>query len=197
MGLEQSEYSNYLTIGNGKICKAVKEPTEKSIERKNKNDKIVYEEFYDKISGNITGIEIKEHPEYGRFWLVTLEDKGEKFILQMNYSSGYSSAFLKTLPNVNLSERVTLIPKITMNGDKKKVTLFISQNGNALKHFYTKDNPNELPQMTKTEGKGKDKGKVLWDDSEMMEFLEAMVKNEIIPKLNGADSEPLQEEEML
>lgn len=198
MGLENSEHGNFLTIGNGKICKQVKTPSKTSVERKNKNDKIVHEEFYDKISGIITNITTKEHDEFGRFWMVTLQDGDEKFILQLNYSSGYSSAFLKTLPNVNLEERVTLIPKLTMDGLKKKVTMFINQGGHALKHAYTKDSPNGLPAMIKKEGKGKDKGKITWDDSEMMEFLEQMVKDEILPKLGqgeAVDASP--DEEML
>lgn len=180
MGLENIEHANYLTIGNGKICKEVKNPTEKSVQRTNKNNRIVHEEFYDKVSGVLTGIETREN-DYGKQWIVTLNDNGEVFKLQMSYSSGYSSAFLKALPNVDLSRRVSLIPKMTVEGDKKKTSLFLSQNGEALKWYYTKENPNDLPPMTQK----KVKGKLTWDDSEMMEFLESMVNRDILPKLKG------------
>jgi hypothetical protein len=99
----------------------------------------------------------------------------------MDYSSGYSSSFLKALPNVDISAKVKLSPKMTIEGDKKKTTLFINQHGTAAKHFYTKDNPNGLPQMVQK----KVKGKMQWDDSEMMEFFENMVNTQILPKLKG------------
>jgi hypothetical protein len=153
--------------------------------------KVVHEEVYSFVEGLITDIQTKDS-DYGKSWLVTIEDNGEKYILQMDYSSGYSSSFLKALPNVDISAKVKLSPKMTIEGDKKKTTLFINQHGTAAKHFYTKDNPNGLPQMVQK----KVKGKMQWDDSEMMEFFENMVKNEILPKLKGVevgqdeDSEP-------
>jgi hypothetical protein len=128
----------------------------------------------------ITDIQTKDS-DYGKSWVVTIDDEGEKYILQMDYSGGYSSAFLKALPNVDLSQKVKLSPKMTIEGDKKKTTLFINQGGTAAKHFYTKDNPNGLPQMVQK----KVKGKMQWDDSEMMEFFERMVNTQILPKLKG------------
>ena len=115
--------------------------------------------------------------------MVHLSDENGKYILQMPYSSGYSSAFLKALPNVNVKEVVSLVPNLTVEGDKKKTTLFISQNGVPIKWAYTRDNPNGIPNMKQI----KVKGKMAWDDSEMMEFLENMVNNEILPKINGND----------
>ncbi len=38
---------------------------------------------------------------------------------------------------------------------------------------YTKEDPNGLPEMTKKRVKGKD----VWDDSDMMDFLESMAKD--------------------
>jgi hypothetical protein len=179
MGLENSNHATYLTIGNGKICKQVKFPTEASISRINKNGKEVHEEFYDKISGMITSIDTKEN-EYGKFWNIGINDEGDSYILQLNYSGGYAGAFLKTLPNVDLTQKVVLIPKVTIDGEKKKTTLFINQSGKSLKHYYTKDNPNGLPGLEQK----KIKGKLSWDDSAMMEFLEEMVRTQIRPQLN-------------
>ena len=192
MGLENSNYSKYLSISNGKLCMQKKDPTEKSKERVNKKGNTVHEEFYDHLSGYITAITTKEN-EYGRFWMVTIKDGDDQFILQMNYSSGYSSAFLKMLPNVDFTRPVTIIPNMKKEGDKTKTTIFISQNGKPLKHFYTKDNQNGLPQLEQK----KVKGKVTWDDSEMMEFLENMVKKEIIPQLGVVASQETDNEDLL
>jgi len=180
MALEKNNNATFLSIGDGKITKRVKQPTDISQSRTLKNGNTIHEEIYDGVSGIITGIKTHEHPSFGKFWNVTIQDGEESYILQMNYSGGYASAFLKALPNVDLSKRVRFSPSMKIEGDKKKVTLFLNQDGHALKHFYTKDNPNGLPQMVQI----KVKGKLQWDDSAMMDFLEKMVVKDILPKLS-------------
>lgn len=179
-----TSHAAFYSITDGRICRTFKAATAKSIERVNKMGKIVHEEFMDGLSGRITEIKTKDHPDYGKFWLITLIDGDWSGVVQIKYSSGYASAFLKMLPNVDLSKDVTIVPKMTIDGDKKKASLFIMQEGVPLKHFYTKDNPNGLPQMKKIKVKGKE----TWDDTDMMEFLEKMVFTEVVPKLNGASS---------
>lgn len=179
-----TSHAAFYSITDGRICRTFKAATAKSIERVNKMGKIVHEEFMDGLSGRITEIKTKDHPDYGKFWLITLIDGDWSGVVQIKYSSGYASAFLKMLPNVDLSKDVTIVPKMTIDGDKKKASLFIMQEGVPLKHFYTKDNPNGLPQMKKIKVKGKE----TWDDTDMMEFLEKMVFTEVVPKLNGAAS---------
>lgn len=183
MALGQNNNAIFLNIADGKIIRRFQNATKDSRERvlaKGPNaGKTVHEEVYSFVEGMITDIQTKDS-EYGKSWLITIED-GDKYILQMDYSSGYSSAFLKALPNVDLTSKVKLSPKMTIEGDKKKTTLFINQHGAAAKHFYTKDNPNGLPPMVQK----KVKGKMQWDDSEMMEFFEKMVNTQILPKLKG------------
>lgn len=188
-----TSHAAFYSITDGRICRTFKAATAKSIERVNKMGKIVHEEFCNALSGRITAITTKDHPDYGKFWLITLVDGDWSGVVQIKYSSGYASAFLKLLPNVNLSKDVTIQPKMVVDGDKKKASLFIMQEGVPLKHFYTKDNPNGLPQMKKIKVKGKE----TWDDTEMMEFLEKMVFTEVVPKLNGASSEDSKEIEDL
>lgn len=185
MGAVHQSNAIYLGISEGKISRRVAQPTDISKERINKEGKVVHEEFYKGWKGRIVDIQTKEN-DYGKQWLVTLEDEDGKAILQMPYSSGYSAAFLKALPNVDLSSEVLLTPKLTIEGDKKKTTLFINQHGKAVKWYYTKDNPNGLPELKQI----KVKGKITWDDSETMEFLEAMVKD-----LLAKPAESKQEEE--
>jgi len=180
MGLGTSSNTTFLSIGDGKITRRVKSPTTKSRERTLKNGNTIHEEIYDYIEGFITDIKVYQHEQYGKFWNVYMtDDTGETYCLQMNYSGGYSSAFLKILPNVDIKEKVKISPTMKVIDGKKKVGLFINQDGHALKHFYTKDNPNDLPQMRKVRVKGQD----VWDDTDMMEFLESMVKTDIIPKI--------------
>lgn len=202
MAVGKNDQSAFYSIFNGKICRQFSAPTEASVERTNKNGKVVHEEYYDYITGRITDITVKDPPadraDYGRQWVIKLEDEGGTSVLQMNYSSGYSAAFLKILPNVDFSHEVKIVPKQTVGeGDKKKSSLFIMQHGAALKHAFTKENPGDLPQLTQK----KVKGKMTWDDSEMMEYLENMVKNEIVPKIKSVPVEapgetPAEEQEL-
>ena len=181
MATGNSTNAAYYNISNGKICQSFKAMVEGATERTTQTGKIVFEKFYDFIDGVITGIETREN-EFGKQWVVSLLDQetGQTQSLQFNYSSGYAAAFLKALPNVDLSKKVKITPKLTIEGDKKKTTVFINQGGQACKWYFTKDNPNGLPELNQV----KVKGKLTWDDSDCMEFLEDMVKNTILPKLS-------------
>jgi hypothetical protein len=185
MGLENAQRAMYLTVADGKVVRRVKEPTATSKERTNKQGTKVNEEHYDQLTGVIVDIKTQVHPQYGKFWNVFVQDKDQTYILQFNYSSGYSSAFLKLLPNVDLTAPVKIVPTMKIENDKKKVGVFIIQHGKPLKHFYTKETPNGLPQMVQKTFKGQK----VWDDTDMMEFLENMVKTEILPHLKGVTTE--------
>ena len=179
--IEDSNHAIYLGISEGKIVRSHKQPNANTVERINKNGKVVYEEFFRGIKGKIMHISTKEN-DYGKFWVINLVDttSGERYIVEFNYSGGVASAFLKALPNVNLQEEVELIPNMKIDGDKKKTGLFLNQNGRGLKWFWNKDNPGELPQLEQK----KIKGKAVWDDSAQMEYLEAYVTNNILPQLS-------------
>lgn len=185
MALGNNNSAIYLTIADGKIVRRFKDKTsnskERVLQRGPNAGKIVHEEHYDFVQGIIKDIQVKDSKDYGKNWNVVIEDEGETYILQMDYSGGYSSAFLKMLPNVDLESHVKISPKITIDGEKKKASLFIMQHGEAVKWYYTKDNPNGLPELEQK----KVKGKVVYDDSDIMEFLEKMVNTEILPKLKN------------
>jgi hypothetical protein len=182
MGLQnsQSESVIFLQISNGKIVRQVKTKTDNSVSRVNKLGREVHELFYDSITGVISDITTRES-EYGKSWVVSIKSEGKLYKLEFNYSSGYATTFLKALPNVSFGDIVTLSPKLIIDGDKKKSVLFISQDGKGLKHFFTKDNPNGLPELKKIKIKGKES----WDDSDRMEFLEQYVKDNILPMIKS------------
>jgi hypothetical protein len=179
MGAIMQSNAIFLTISNGQICKKVSKPTAISKERVNKKGVTVHEEYYKGWKGQITAIEVREHPEFGKFWNITLTDNEGDAILQMNYSSGYSAAFLKILPNIDLAGDVVISPNLKVVDGKNKTSLFITQHGQPVKWYYTKDNPHGIPELKKIKVKGKEQ----WDDSDIMEFLEKMVNTQIIPKL--------------
>lgn len=167
MGAIQSNSAIYLSISDGKICRRVQSPTETSKERTTKEGKIVHEEFYKGWTGFIKNVKVQDG-EYGKRWMVEIQDENGTAYLQFNYSSGYAASFLKALPNVDLNRAVAITPNVTMVGDKKRTTIFLNQDNQPVKWFYTKDNPNGLPPMQKIKIKGVES----WDDSEMLEYLE-------------------------
>lgn len=166
--IQQNSAVVYLTISDGKLCRRFTNPTDNTVTRTTKENRIVHEEFYRSWQGVITDVRTRES-DYGKEWNVTIDDGKEKAILSFKYSSGYASSFLKALPNVDLSKEVTITPSVQEVDGKKRTNIFINQEGRAVKWYYTKDNPNGCPGMKKVKIKGVEQ----WDDSDMMEFLQS------------------------
>jgi len=180
MGLEQRTGGNYITILGGKFCQRVPEGTEGAIERVNKIGNTVNEKFYDSFSGKLESIQVKDG-NYGKTWNFGFRDSKELYTLQLSYSNSFSTAFLKILPNIDLAQEMKVSPSVKEVDGKNKSSLFVNQNGVALKHAYTRDNPNGMPDMEQVTVKGE----LVWDDTKRMEFLQEMVNTVILPKLEA------------
>jgi len=178
MALENREGGQYFTILNGKFCQRVPAETAGAIQRTNKNNKVVFEKFYDKFVGKFVSIATKDSA-YGKSWVFAFKDQKEVYHLQLNYSNSFAVALLKMLPNIDLSKPMTVSPSQKIEDGKTKSSLFIQQDGVNIKHAFTKDNPNGLPQMKQI----KVKGQMVWDDTDRMLFLENMVNSKIRPQL--------------
>jgi hypothetical protein len=181
MALGNSSSSIYLSIADGKIVRRFKEPTANSKQRTSKTGKIVHEESYDFVSGIITDISTKDS-EYGKFWNVRLQDGHDTYVLQFQYSGGNASSFLKAIPNADLAKEIKIKPRVEMNGDKKRTTVMLIQDDTIIRWKWTKDNPGDLPSLKKVKVKGVEQ----WDDSDMMEALEAYIDEHVKPKLKPA-----------
>jgi hypothetical protein len=181
MALGNSSSNIYLSIADGKIVRRFKEPTASSKQRTSKTGKIVHEESYDYVSGIITEISTKDS-EYGKFWNVRLQDGTDTYILQFQYSGGNASSFLKAIPNADVTKEITIKPRAEMVGDKKRTTVMLIQDDTIIRWKWTKDNPGELPSLKKVKVKGVEQ----WDDSDMMEALEAYIDEHVKPKLKQA-----------
>lgn len=178
MGLENREGGNYITVLNGKFCQRVKEGTEGAVQRVNKLGNTVWEKFYDDFTAKLLSIKTRDGA-YGKSWIFDFRDREEIYHLQLSYSNSYAKAFLKMLPNADVTKEMKLSPSVKEVEGKKKSSLFVNQGGVALKHAYTKDNPNGLPPMTQVTVKGE----VVWDDTDQIAFLHDMVMRDIVPKL--------------
>lgn len=185
MGLEQRTGGNYITILNGKLCQRVPEGTEGAITRVNKIGNTVHEKFYDSFTGKLESIEVKDGT-YGKTWNFGFRDKEDLYTLQLSYSNSFATAFLKQLPHVDLTKEMRVSPSTKEVDGKNRSSLFINQDGKALKHAFTRDNPNGMPDMEQVTVKGE----LVWDDTKRMEFLENMVNTTIIPKLPSKETAP-------
>jgi hypothetical protein len=190
MGLGTQENGKYISIVGGRFCIRVQEGSEGAISRVNKLGKTVWEKYYDNFTGKLVGIKTTDGT-YGKQWVFSFQDAGEVYNLQLGYNNSFAKNIIKMLPNADLTKEMKVQPQTKVD-DKgvKKSSVFINQDGVSLKHAYTKDNPNGLPQMKQVLVKGS----LIWDDTDQMVFLENMVKKDIIPKLKGvpASAEPVE-----
>ena len=183
MGLETRTGGNYITILGGKLCQRVPENTEGAITRVNKIGNTVHEKFYDSFTGKLIDIKVQDGT-YGKSWNFVFVDGAEPYTLQLSYSNSFSTAFLKMLPNIDLTQEMKLSPSVKEVDGKNKSSLFINQNGVALKHAYTRANPNGMPDMVQITVNGVQQ----WDDTDRLVFLQNMVDTVIIPQLPGVAS---------
>lgn len=184
MALENRETGNYITILQGKFCQRVKDGTEGAVKRTNKIGKVVSEKFYDSFTAKLIDIKIADGT-YGKTWNFYFVDQKETYILQLSYNNSLANTLLKILPNVDLTKELKLSPSQKEENGKVKTSLFVNQDGVALKHFYSKDNPNGLPQWKQIVVKGEK----VWDSTDQLVFLENMVMTTIKPKLAGSKVE--------
>jgi len=178
MGLQKNEGGNYITILAGKFSQRVPEGTEGAVTRVNKNDKTVHEMYYESFVGKLVGIKT-QNGDYGKNWVFEFQDSDSIYLLQLSYANSYAIAFLKMLPNIDVSKEMKVSPQQKIEGDKTKTALFVNQDGNAIKHFYTKDDPKGIPQWEQITVNGQ----LQWDSTKQVNFLEEMVNKDIVPKL--------------
>jgi hypothetical protein len=183
MGLGTQENGKYISIVGGRFCIRVAEGSEGAVSRVNKIGKTVHEKYYDNFTGRLVGIKTTDGGTYGKQWVFSFQDAGEVYNLQLGYNNSFAKNIIKMLPNADLSKEMKISPSTKVEPDgTKKSSIFINQDGKALKHAYTKDAPNGLPPMKQVMVKGN----LVWDDTDQIAFLYQMVLKDIQPKLSGA-----------
>lgn len=182
--LSKGKAGIYLSIQSGKIAQRIADPSSTSKSRTLESGKVIHEELYDTLEGRITGIQFKDG-DYGQQLIISLENEGDVAHLQMPLSSSPASGFLKALPNVQPTALVKFKPKMEEKDGKRKTSLFLSQGGQGVKWYWTKDNPGELPTMKKIKVKGKE----TWDDSDQIDYLKAYVTDTFLPKIGKSVSD--------
>lgn len=127
----------------------------RKVTKKDGSTKEVWEFLFKDLSGDITGIEVKE-TDWGKQYEITLNDLGELMVLQMNVESGYGDTFAARLPNVDLTKSVKLVPySFTPEGEsRKKEGINIFQGENKILPYFTKETPYNMPSVEKLQAAG-------------------------------------------
>lgn len=142
------------------------------------------------LEGRVTNMRFKDEEYEGspvRKLIVQVKDdvSGELFQLGLNTDSQNYSTFVSFLKGADLTQTLTLHPKVEAGNkdgkDFKKNSILISQDGTFMKGYFTKDAKQGAPEW-KTVVVGKKK---VIDKSEYLAFMEDFVNQNYISKLQG------------
>jgi hypothetical protein len=186
----QHGHTEYFTVSDGQFVKRVKEPTEASQSRVNKNGVTVHEERYKALTGTIVSAEIRES-DYGKDWSFKMVHEGGAYVIQMPYGSRYATDLAKRFRNIRQGEAVRLMPwsLIDDKTGKKRSGLAVYQGGQKLEPFFTRDSAEQLPQLKQV----KVSGKMVWDSTELDEAVEQILKGFNVAAIDGGADEPFAE----
>lgn len=152
--------------------------------------------LFDNIEGKLIDLEIRDDEYQGKKYkklCLMLNDGKESFQLQMKLDSGYGYAFCSIILNADLKAPMRIVPTYKEIDNKGKAGMFINQNGKALKWYYTRDTPHDLPLLKQTEFKGQ----VMWDNTDQQNFFYTLllekIRPQIIPSVDDIVSGPAHE----
>lgn len=189
MALENRDSGKYFSVYEGKFSQrqdnklwenATDEELKKAgvFKRINKLGKTVFEKYFDSFTGTLINIKTQDS-SFGKNWLFVFKDGEDIWNLNLGYSNTYATAFLKMLPNIDLTQPIKLSPSVKKVDGKDKSSLFVNQGSEHVKHAYTREVPNGMPDMVQIMVKGVP----TWDDTDRLVFLQNMVNTVILPKL--------------
>ena len=172
----------FLSTFDGFFEHKIKEPRPGSVQRVNKNGVTINVMRYNTLVGKLTKVEFKTTDEYGDFWSLTVvDDHTYKLDLPVNSPATYH--VLNKLLNADLNLKAPMEFKVfgEVEGDKKRNVILVKQGGKMINGVYTKENPQDLPQMKQVMFKGK----LQWDSTERDLFLKDLIEKYVIPELDG------------
>lgn len=183
-----SDRKVYLNISNGKVIQEWKEkPKDEWVpEGYELKSRIISkgvnqgkERFfieYDGISGELLDVNL-EKTDTGNRMVFTIVDDGQTYILQLDMDNAYGEAFLLRMNNLNVTNPINFKPWSmdagewfnltgkTIKGTKSGLTIY--QGEAKINSFYTKEEPNGLPDLVQKTIKGE----VKWNSDDRDNFL--------------------------
>lgn len=175
-----SKNVTYLSIFAGNLVKRLKEPTEGSVKRVNKNGDTVHEFQYSGWAGRVVRVFIQnppaERPNLGQSLCVVLEDdEGVRGQIQTPLLGNYSSDMINKLCAVDLKYEITVVPYDFEAEGKRRTGITIEQNGMKIARPLTKETAPDMPQWKKVEFNGQ----TLWDKRDSFRYLLTMLRKKV------------------
>jgi hypothetical protein len=166
MALGIKTNATYLNVRNGKLYRYSKTKEEGTTTILNKKGEEKYYYIYDYIEGYITKMSTRTENLLGidkLFLSIQFVDGTETYYINVDVDSKYFEAFCSIIPNANLSRPLRMVPTQKEVEGKMKSGLFLIQDSQMIKWFYTNDNPQGRPDVDVTLNK---KGEVVDYDRE-------------------------------
>ena len=180
--------STFLTIAGGFIWdrKADKSNPNYSTQEFKRADGTVGERSgarYADLTGDISKVEFRTHPQYGENVNVTITANGEDFILSVSTNNRYSQDLMKALLNADLSQSIFIKPYDFIGKDKKRAMgVSFRQNGEKIS-LRVEGAPTQPGEWFKTAGSKNIK--------RFFEDLNEWYVNEVTAKVVGNVSAPI------
>lgn len=149
------------------------------VSRVNKNGKTVHELHFGDFTGLLCKIGSANSEDYGQQIVYQFIADNDLYELKLSVKSRQARAINFRLPNIDLSKEFTLHVFDKEEDGKSNTILWISQEGNKVLPFWTKDEPKDLPQAIKTVFDGEER----WDFGDQRNYLMTYLAEKIIPKL--------------
>lgn len=186
-GFSTSDRKIYASVMGGKFRLKATEKSDTAIvqTRIKKTGEQVTEEVHDQLEGWIKDISFDLGNSLGPMLNIVV-NAGFDVSFSLSLKGGPSKAFLKTLPNVDLSKELIFKPRVEefLRPDGSKGTsnsMLLKQNGAWLKQYFKKDAMNGMPDYTKVLDKLTKKETL--DDSDQVGFLVEYTVKHTLPKL--------------
>ncbi len=126
-------------------------------------------QFFDFLEGTITKVDFSQESYNGQDYEranIVMVDGDDKYLLQLRTDSGYFRGFANSLRSGNPTDKIKVTPYYKEENGKPSTTCFVQQYGKILKHYFTRDNPGDYPQLEQVDFKGK----TMWDGSKQIEY---------------------------
>lgn len=186
MGLNEGTSKTFIRISNGQIALSVNSDFPGATQVVNRETgRVTWVKYYKSIDGYLTKLENKQDhfDEKSYNWVLTIEDGDKTYELSIKERSGYGRSLMNSLPNVDFAKRITFSPYLKVDGSKKKATLYLSQEGENVKWYFTRENPNGLPQLiAHVDGRGN----TTYDDTAINDFYLKYAREVIVPRIEKA-----------
>lgn len=137
---------------------------------------------YADLTGNVTDVEFKTHPQYGENMNVTVLANGDKFILSISTNNRYSQDMMKCLLNADLTKPLFIKPYDFVGKDNRRAMgLSFRQDGEKV-NLRVEGSPSKPAEWFKTAGTK--------NIRRFFEDLNEWYVNEVTAKVVGSVSAP-------